>query len=250
MPTVLPHFFSLFCTYRHFGLTELSIRGLYGIRFVQRAREISMDAAVWHFPVSPVQMNEIKRGQTERQGDGGWDGWKKEKRDGKRKMLKKKAGGSERSFPGVFCEDSRDQERVAAMMGSRGSKTGWETRTNGEKKRGEEKSIGVWDELHAAPQELDGSVICFKSDVASRTEGSGLRDYMRQSHTHTYTHRMEGWLQAGVKYRLKSEGQEGILFHWVKYITHKIQTSHHHESRQEEQKTGDDFFSCNRLKKI
>lgn len=37
-------------------------------------------------------------------------------------MLKKKAGESERSFPGVFCEDSRDQERVAAMMGSRESK--------------------------------------------------------------------------------------------------------------------------------
>lgn len=47
-----------------------------------------------------------------------------------------------------------------------------------DKWRGEESSIGVLDELHAAPQELDGSVICFKSDVAAvRTESTGLSDY-------------------------------------------------------------------------
>lgn len=92
-----------------------------------------------------------------------------------------------------------------------------EQRMRGEDKwRGEDLSIGVCDELHAATQELDGSVLCFKSDVAARTEARGPSDSSQRLVRDT--HMMKG-RRAGVwsKYCLKTKGQEAILFHLVKY---------------------------------
>lgn len=136
-------------------------------------------------------MNELKRRQTERRRDGGWDGWKG-RREEKRRMLEERRLAKVKG-PLLAVSQRRQRRQSSGRDGVSGERRGWEERTNGEERS--HRLVSEMSYMLLRRNLIDLSYVLNLMRRRGRRAGDWMitRSTSCYTHTHNRTHKHIWW---------------------------------------------------------